>query len=128
MATEKLLGRHRRWEDWVAWLLGAVIMVSPWIVDQSDHRAAVVNASLVGLALLIFAGLEILHNHRWYEYAVLLLGVWLFAAPFFLDYANLMPLAALHYFLGAIVALLAVLEIWQDKDLSDRDLDEQSRQ
>jgi RimJ/RimL family protein N-acetyltransferase len=41
-------------------------------------------------------------------------GVWIMASPFVLNYAG--QLRTWHIVLGAAVALLAVLEIWQDRD------------
>ena len=48
------------------------------------------------------------------------LGAWLIASPFIFAYAG--ALSLWHYALGAAVILLAVLELWQDRNASDADL------
>ena len=127
MAKETFLNRHRTWEDWVELTLGALLMLSPWIVNQTAHNSAVVSAALTGMALIVIAGMELFRIYRWHEYASLVLGLWLMAAPSYLGYTSMMPLASWHYVLGAVIAGLAALEIWQDWNLSDNDLERLSR-
>jgi SPW repeat len=127
MARETFFNRHRTWEDWVELSLGVLVMLSPWILNQSDHSSAVVNAALIGVALIVISGMELFRVYRWHEYASLVLGLWLLAAPSVLGYVSLVPLASWHYVLGAVVAGLAAFEIWQDWNLSDTDLERLSR-
>ena len=127
MARETFFNRHRTWEDWVELSLGTLVMLSPWIFNQTDHSSAVVNAALIGVALIVIAGMELFRVFRWHEYASLVLGLWLVAAPSVLGYASLIPLASWHYVMGAVIAGLAALEIWQDWNLSDTDLERLSR-
>jgi hypothetical protein len=116
------LNIHRSWEDYAGLLLGIVVLLSPWMAGQTDHNAAVTSATLTGLLLVIVAGLEIMWLYRWHELATFLMGAWLFLSPFVLEYSKMSPLAPLHIGLGSVIAILALLEIWQDWGLTDDDL------
>lgn len=112
---------HRTWEDYVGLVLGIVVVLSPWLVGQTTHSGALTTATSIGVFLMIVAGLEILRLRRWHEVATLVLGFSLFLAPFMLDYAQ-GPLGAIHIALGSVISVLAILEIWQDWNLSDDQL------
>ena len=122
MARDQILRVHRSWEDWACLALGVLVLFSPWITDQSSHYSAVMSATFSGILLILLAGLEMMRLFRWHEVVSLLVGAWLFVSPFALGYATVTPLATWHLVLGAIIALLAALEIWQDWGLSDDDL------
>lgn len=121
-SQQKLLDVHRSWEDWAGMTLGVLVLFSPWVMEQSSNSTAVTNASLAGIALILLAGLEMMRLYRWHEVATLLVGAWLFISPSVLGYATVHPLSTVHVALGAIVAVLAALEIWQDWRLSDDDM------
>ena len=110
------LFQHRRWEDVTMMLLGAAILVSPMFFETLDNTTVIAVTALVGAAIVVLAGLEQLALRRWEEYLALMLGVWMIVSPFALDYAG--PLRIWHVVLGAAVVLLAVLEIWQDRNRS----------
>ena len=52
----------------------------------------------------------------------LALGLWLIASPFIFGFAGTGELRYWHFILDAVVALLALLELWQDWTLSDKEL------
>ncbi len=122
MARDQLLKVHRSWEDWAGLTLGLLVLFSPWVTEQTSHSSAVANASLTGIVLVLLAGLEIMRLYRWHEVMTLVVGAWLLVSPFMLGYVTVTPLATLHFVLGAIIAVLALLEIWQDWGLSDEEL------
>ena len=51
---------------------------------------------------------------RWEDIAQLASGLWLAASPFVFDYAHQDHLRFWHWSLGALVAVLAIFELWQD--------------
>jgi hypothetical protein len=119
MAKSSPFYEHLGWEDWVVMALAILMLLSPWIAGQTADSTPVINASLAGVVLVIVAGLEMARLYRWHEYAAFLIGLWMLAAPSFLGYESLQPLAGWHQALGAGVAFLSVLEIWQDWRLTD---------
>ena len=121
MAGIRFFNIHRTWEDWVGMLLGLLIGLSPWITGQTGSELPMLNAVLFGAVVLLLAESELVDLHRWEESLELLCGLWLIASPFVFGYADT-ALAASHFALGGIVALLAVIELWQDWTLSDQQL------
>ena len=119
MAIRDILKTHRTWEDGVGLLLGLVVGLSPWFYDEPMVAAVLLNSGLIGLALIALAQLELVHMRRWEEIAQLACGLWLSASPFIFDYLHQSHLRFWHWSLGAIISLLALLELWQAWNRSD---------
>jgi hypothetical protein len=122
MAGIRLFSVHRTWEDWAGMLLGVLIGLSPWLTGQQDDAWVMWNATLVGLAVLALAAVELADLHCWEEVGQLACGLWLIASPYVFGYADGGALMFWHFALGAAVVLLAALELWQDWSLSDQEL------
>ena len=127
MARQSNFKEHRIWEDWVAMLLGVVVLLTPWLAVQTDLMAAVVAASVIGIALIVVSGLELARLSRWQEYATFLLGLALIAAPTMFAYSTSEPITGWHHTLGALVTILSLFEIWQDWRLTDDQLAQHGR-
>lgn len=50
---------------------------------------------------------------RWQDQVILLLGLWLFISPWVLDYQAESPIALNAYLAGAVIALLAVFDLYK---------------
>ena len=124
MSGIRFFNIHRSWEDWVGMLLGVLIGLSPWLAGQQDNQAVMWNAILVGAFVLGLAQLEYVSLQRWEEVGEIAFGSWLIASPFIFGYTNTGDLRYWHFILGAVVVLMAVLELWQDWRLSDKELTE----
>lgn len=122
MARETFLGTHRAWEDWAGIGLGILIGLSPWYAGPVDSQAAWLNSVIVGVLVLVLAAYEFVKPRRWEEIAEFALGLWLVASPSTYGYAGSGQLRFWHFGLGALVALLAALELWQDWALTDQEL------
>jgi hypothetical protein len=120
MAGLRFLDVHRTWEDWVGVILGVLIACTPWIAGHPANEpitwnAIVIGALVVGLALLALVNLQ-----TWEESLELICGLWLMASPFTFGYGG--DLRIWHLVLGAIVALLALFELFQDWNRSEDEL------
>lgn len=122
MAGIRFFNVHRPWEDWAGMALGLLIGLSPWIVGQPGGELPMLNAIAVGAVVLLLAESELVDLHRWEETGEILCGLWLIASPFVFGYAASGELATWHFALGGIVVLLAVIELWQDWTLTDKEL------
>ena len=122
MVKSKFLSEHKSWEDMATLFLGFVLMISPWIVSQTTSGDAIANAGIIGFFLILLAGFEMSRLHRWEEVAALLLGLWMIVSPYVLGYEALTPLATVHQATGALVSVLAVLQLWQDWGYTDDEL------
>ena len=121
MAGIRIFGVHRTWEELIGIIIGALIVISPWLANAFDSQLVVMNAVIVGLIVLSLAGIEIVVLRASEEWLELACGVWLTASPFAFGYAGTGMLQYWHFGLGAVVVLLAVLELWQDWNLSDEE-------
>jgi hypothetical protein len=121
MSGIQLFNVHRSWEDWVSMLIGVLIVISPWLAEQQHDQAVNWNAALVGALVLGLAQLEYVSLQLWEEIGEIACGLWLIASPFTFGYAEVGALRYWHFILGAIVVLIAALELWQDWTLSDKE-------
>ncbi len=122
MAGLPLFNIHRSWEDWLGMLLGLVVGLSPWLADQQGNQIVNWNAVIVGGLILALAAMELSGLQRWEESAEAAAGLWLIVSPFLFGYAGGGALWLWHVILGAIVVVLAAIELWQDWKLSDEQL------
>ncbi len=129
MSEFRFFNTHRPWEDWFGMLLGVLIVISPWFPVQpanevldSTRSTMILNTFVVGMLVFGLAQLEYVALQRWEEVAEIVLGLWLIASPFVFGYWGDEFLRFWHAALGAIVAVLGALQLWQDWRLSDQDL------
>jgi hypothetical protein len=122
MSGIRFFNVHRSWEDWVSMLIGVLIGISPWLAEQQHDQSVIWNAVLVGALVLGLAQFEYVSLQRWEEIGEIVCGLWLIASPLTFDYAEFGALRYWHFILGAIVVLIAALELWQDWTLSDKEL------
>src|SRR5438552_14338133 len=129
MSDFRFFSTHRPWEDWFGMLLGVLIVVSPWFPLQPAHEVMdgersviILNTFVVGMLVFGLAQLEYVALQRWEEVGEIILGMWLIASPFLFGYSGDQMLQVWHAILGGLVALLGVLELWQDWKLSDNEL------
>ena len=106
---------HKSWEDWAILGLGAALIVSPALDPAVPTPLVVLNVIVVGFLILCLAISELSLIERWDEWGNLLLGAWMIVAPSALGYLGGSTLGVWHMAIGAAVALLALLEIWQDR-------------
>lgn len=113
---------HRTWEDWASMVLGVLIGFSPWLAGQQGDQMVNGNAVIVGALVIALGALELTGLQRWEQGGEIACGLWLIVSPFIFGYAEADALRYWHFVLGALVALLAVVELWQDWNLSDKEL------
>ena len=105
---------HRGWEDWLLIGLGVLLLLTPALVVGEMPPQVLYSALAVGVVVMIMALFEITLKGRWEEIIQFALGVWLAASVFVLDYGIASELRALHFAIGALVAVMAAIEFWQD--------------
>lgn len=135
-ANTTLLPAHRNWEDWLSALVGLGVILLPVFVGASGGTVAQTTGgeavftpifggvspglaamTATGLAGILIAGvalLELVSLQRWEEVIELLLGAVVIAVPFMFGYGG--ALAYWQMAFGAVVMVLAVIELWQDRN------------
>lgn len=106
----------KHWQDPVNGLLGAWLLLSPWVVGYASETAATYNAVAVGLLLLAAALGAILAPQAWEEWTEVVLGLWLIAAPRLLGFYTADLATAVSATTGVVVVVLALWTLAIDKD------------
>jgi SPW repeat len=127
MATGSFRTNPSMWEDWLGGGIGVAVGVSPWVAGETSHEAAVLNAAQIGVLVIGLAVFELVNLRRWGEVGQLACGIWLTASPFVFSYADAGQLRYWHFFLGSLLMMLAVLELWQDRKLHPHKLSDRGK-
>lgn len=112
MARAFFLKEHHSWEDWLGVGLGAFLIVSTWLIGGTSDPTVALNAVAMGILVIVLATMEFLDRQYWDEAAELAVGAWTMICPFVYGYIN-SALGYSHFAIGAVVILLAVLELSQ---------------
>jgi SPW repeat-containing protein len=91
-------------------LLGAFLFVAPWIFTFPLGRMRL-DAWITGAILSIFSAATFLHFAKWEEWINLLIGCWILASPWVLNFQHT-PAMHVAIGVGAVVVYLSMLELW----------------
>ena len=91
-------------------ILGAILLVSPWIFGFSDG-ASTKNAFVSGAVIVVISIAALAAFAVWEEWLNLIVGLWVLASPWVLGFPGSTAMQV-HVVVGVIVAGLAALEIW----------------
>lgn len=108
------LTQHRGWEDVCSAILGVLIVLSPALAGAEAGVALTISAGLAGVIITMLALIELMSLERWEEVLELAAGLWVVLSPLVFDYGG--TLRGAHFLLGGLVAVLALFELWQDRD------------
>lgn len=92
----------KRWQDWVALVLGLWLLASPWLLGYSALQAASWNAVILGVGIAVFAAAALAKPAAWEEWINLAMGAWLVISPWVLGFSD----AAVATWNQVIVGLL----------------------
>ena len=114
------LGRANNWQDWANLVLAIWLFISPWVLNFAGGANAGVggsatvgadaswNAWVLGAIVFLVALSAIGRMELWQEWINLVLGVWVFIAPWVLGFAGFGNAAWDHWIVGALVFLISV--------------------
>lgn len=105
----------RRWQDGLNALLGLWMLASPWILRfAAPGSPATRTAWILGVAILVFAGIAVYMPKAWEEGINILLGLCLIVSPFALGYAGEARPATNALIVGALVVAFAIWAMLMD--------------
>ena len=85
----------QHWQDWVNVLLGLWVFGSPWLLEHTmltevpgGGLLGMWNAWIVGLAVVVIAGIAIYAYNSWEEWTNIILGAWLLISPWVLGFST----------------------------------------
>ena len=98
------------WQDSLNFLLGVLLLFSPWLFGFGAEQAAALNAHVVGAIIAVMALLALFAFKTWEEWVSGVLGAWLVISPWVL---GIISRAATTNFvvIGVLVIALAVYEM-----------------
>lgn len=96
--------KDRRWKDVAMLILGLWLLISPFILPYADYAGiAALNSYILGVGVMVFAAIALARPQLWEEQVNLVLGVWLFIAPFVLGFqAETAPMVN-HIVVGLLI-------------------------
>jgi len=116
------------WPNWANIVLGVWLFVSPWVLQFAGSAAttagaageatapsiAVTNASwnawILGVVIFLVA-VSALRATTWQGWVNLVLGAWVFIAPWVLGFAGLQTAAWDHWVVGVLVVLFSIANV-----------------
>lgn len=120
--------RSGHWQDWVNVILGIWLFVSPWILrfaatapggeatpGGGGMAGNIMNASwnawVLGVVIFLVAASAVARLQAWQEWVNLILGIWVFIAPWVLGFSGVPNAAWDHWVVGALVVILAAWDL-----------------
>jgi len=104
-----------RWQDWIILASGAWLVCSPWWLQYftgspyTDQTVASWSSVFLGLAVVIVAIWALATPQRWEEWINLVLGLWLVASPWALNFDTYTIATVNMVIVGGIIALFAAI-------------------
>lgn len=96
--------KDRRWQDVVMFILGLWLLVSPVVLQFTSYtEMAALNSYVFGVGVMVLAAFALAQPRIWEEQVNLIIGVWLFIAPFVLGFRTETAAMANHLLLGLLI-------------------------
>ncbi len=108
----------KHWQDAVSTVLGAWLVLSPWILGFQADTMAMASAVVLGAAMIVLGLAAIFAPRSWEEWVEFIVGLCAIAAPWALGFEALRTATFNSVIVGLIVAALALWVLLVDKDYS----------
>jgi SPW repeat len=101
-----------RWQDYLTTFVGVWVLFSLEVIHYFFPAVAFTSAiawshGLVGFALIVVGAAAVAGYQLWEEWVDVLLGLWLIASPWIIDFAGVAPLRWNAVLSGTVVVVLA---------------------
>ncbi|GJE39352.1 SPW repeat protein [Methylobacterium persicinum] len=94
-------------------LLGALLILSPWLLGLEYETAVARNALISGIAIAGVAAIALDRTYDWEEFLNLAVGMWVAMAPWVFGFADGGFMMWTHLIIGLAVAVVAAFELWR---------------
>ena len=88
---------RQHWQDWLNGIIGIWLIVSPWVLrfgsTTGPEATMTWNFVLSGAIALSLAIAALMAYRMWEEWVDVVLGLWLIASPWVLDFHTVRPLS-----------------------------------
>ena len=106
----------KHWQDPANAVIGAWLVMSPWVLGFQNSSPALSNSLIIGMALLATALGAIFVPRAWEEWTEAGIGVWMVASPWLFDFSNLGAARLNAVLSGVVILTLALWVLAIDKD------------
>jgi hypothetical protein len=100
-------------------ILGAILFASPWIFGFAAGTVST-NAYITGIVIAILAIAALARFAVWEEWLNLVVGLWAVVSPWVLGFQGITTAMTAHVIIGAVVAILAAIELWMLNQIPPR--------
>jgi len=112
--------RSNRVQDWANLILAIWLFISPWVLRFGADQAGAANGPVVevshaawnawvlGIIVFLVALSAIGRMEAWQEYINMVLGAWIFIAPWALGFTPLGRASWDHWIVGALIFLISL--------------------
>jgi SPW repeat-containing protein len=100
------------WRDVANLILGVWLFVLPWVLADVAVPAAIWNAHVMGIIIVVAAVSALVAFHEWEEWVSVAFGVWLIIAPWVLGFAVTGTVVWSGIVVGMLVGLMAIWSIY----------------
>jgi hypothetical protein len=108
--------KMKHWQDSVNALLGAWLVLSPWVLAYQAQTMATGNGVLIGLALMAAALGAIFVPRAWEEWTEGALGLWMVISPWVLGFSSIHSARNSAVITGLAIVALALWVLLTDKE------------
>ena len=109
--------RIKHWQDLVSVLVGLWLVASPWALGIRGPLAAQGDFIVLGVVLLGFVVTEFFIQESWEEWSELVIGLWLVASPWILEFTDVRVATQNAVACGLLLSGLAVWVLGTDDAL-----------
>lgn len=95
------------WQDTVNLVLGAALLVSPWVLGFAPETTPTWNAFIIGAVIALLAVTALFAFQVWEEWVSAALGAWLIIAPWVLGFGAHATAMYTHVLIGIATIVLA---------------------
>ena len=99
------------WQDVSNFLLGVVLVFSPWLLGYELQQNAASNAHVVGAVIAVMALAALFAFQTWEEWVSGVLGAWLIVSPWVLGFSAHAAATYAHVLIGIATIVLAIWSI-----------------
>ena len=92
-------------------ILGVFLLFSPWIFAFEAGKMSQ-NATIAGIVIAVLAIAALAAFAVWEEWLNLIVGLWTLISPWVLGFQGSATPTTIHVIVGALVAILAAVELW----------------
>ncbi len=106
----------KHWQDPANAVIGAWLVVSPWVLGFQNSSPALSNSLIIGMALIATALGAIFLPRAWEEWTEVGLGAWMVVAPWLFGFSNIAAATVNAFASGFVILGLALWVLGTDKD------------